>query len=261
MALTPAYSGCPWPLDAACLGDEWNDLDADVKERAVALASNTLRRLTGYRVGGCPITIRPCTQNGCWGYYNWSANGAFNPNINALGLWNNSCACSGSGCATSCEVSIPSPVGGITEVKVDGVVLDDEDYIVQHSNAGDFLVWVGGGDCPWPKTQDLSLPDTEVGTFSITYLNSFPVDNTGAVAAAFLALEFAKACKPRGKCQLPRGVTSVVRNGISWDLEAGLFPNNSTGIDVVDAFVQSWNPAGLQQPSRVYVPGSTYRWV
>lgn len=261
MALTPEYGGCPWPIDAACLGTEWTDLTPDVQDRAIALASNTLRRLTGYRVGGCPITIRPCTQNGCWGYYYWSANGAFNPNINALGQWNNSCACAGSGCATACEVSLTPPVGGITEVKVDGAVINAANYQVQRANNGVFLVWVGAGDCPWPQTQDLSLPDTQVGTFSITYLNSYPVDNTGAVAAAFLALEFAKACKPRGKCALPRGVTQVVRNGVSWDLEAGLFPNNSTGIDVVDAFVQSWNPEGLVQPPRVYIPGSTYRWV
>lgn len=261
MALTPAYSGCLWPVDAACLGEEWEDLTPDQQERALALASNTLRRMTGYRVGGCPITIRPCVQSGCWGYWNWSANGAFNPHINSLGQWSNSCACAGNGCATPCEVNLPSPVGGITEVKVDGAVLDDEDYQVQRSNTGTFLVWIGGGDCPWPSTQDLSLPDTETGTFSITFLNSYPVDNTGAVAAAFLALEFARACKPKGKCALPRGVSSVVRNGVSFDIEAGLFPNNETGIDVVDAFIQSWNPEALVQPPRVYIPGSSYRTV
>lgn len=258
MALSPAYSGCPWPVDAACLGTEWTDLSPDEQDRAIALASNTLRRLTGYRVGGCPITIRPCVQQGCWGYWDWSANGAFNPHINSMGQWSNSCACAGSGCATACEVSLPSPVGGIIEVKVDGVALDPADYTVQN---GHILVWTGGGDCPWPQTQDLSLPDTQPGTFSIEFLNSYPVDNTGAVAAAFLALEFAKACKPKGKCALPRGVTAVVRNGVSFDIEAGLFPNNSTGIDLVDAFIQSWNPEALVQPPRVYIPGSTYRWV
>jgi hypothetical protein len=258
MALSPAYSGCPWPVDAACLGDEWADLTPDQQDRALALASNTLRRLTGYRVGTCPITIRPCTQGGCWGYYYWSANGAFNPSINALGQWTNSCPCADGGCATSCEVSLPPPVGGIQEVKVDGVVINPADYQVQ---SGRYLVYVGDAECPWPQTQNLALPDTEAGTFSITYLNSYPVDNTGAVAAAFLALEFAKACKPKGKCALPRGVTAVVRNGISFDIEAGLFPNNSTGIDVVDAFIQSWNPDGLREAPRVYIPGSSYRTV
>ena len=34
----------------------------EVQDRAPGLASATLRRLTGYRVGGCPITVRPCMQ-------------------------------------------------------------------------------------------------------------------------------------------------------------------------------------------------------
>ena len=53
-------SGCPWPVDPACLGEKWDELDPEVQERATGLASATLRRLTGYRVGGCPVTVRPC---------------------------------------------------------------------------------------------------------------------------------------------------------------------------------------------------------
>lgn len=254
MALIPEFGGCPWPVDAACLGVEWTDLDPEVQERALALASNTLRRLTAYRVGGCPILIRPCqNDDGCWGYYNWyGANGTFNPNLNARGMWVNSCGCGGGQCEISCAVKLPSPVGRIDVVKIDGVVQDPNDFGVFDGNT---LVWLGGGDCPFPTSQDLSLPDTEPGTFSIQFLNAYQVDNTGAVAAAFLALEFAKACKPKGKCSLPRGVTAVVRNGISFDIEAGLFPNGQTGIDVVDAFIDSWNPDHRTQQTRVYIPG------
>lgn len=259
MALDPTYSGCPWEIDTACIADEWAEFDADAQARALALASNTLRRLTAYRVGGCPTTIRPCTDGGCWGYFHWyGSTGIFNPYIDAIGSWRNACGCGGGGCASDCEVPLPPPVTAVLEVKVNGTALDDADYQLQDGN---ILVWVGTDPCPFPKVQSFSKPDTEEGTFSVTYLDSYPVDNTGAVAAAFLALEFAKACKPKGKCALPRGVTSVVRNGISFDVEAGLFPNGQTGIDVVDAFIESWNPAHRTQQSRVYVPGSAYRRV
>lgn len=253
MALDPPYGGCPWPVDPACLGAEWDDLDPDVQERAIALASTTLHRLTAYRVGGCPLTIRPCTDGMCWGYFEWwGSGGIFNPYIDGVGKWHNSCGCGGSGCATNCEVPLPQPVGGIVQVKVDGVVLDADDYQLQDGN---ILVWIGADPCPWPKVQSLSKPDTEAGTFSVTLLNSYPVDNLGATAAAFLAMEFARACKPKGKCALPRGVVSVVRNDISFEIEAGLFPNGQTGIDVVDAFIDAWNPQHRTQQTRVYTPG------
>lgn len=55
----PEYDVCLWPIDPACKTEEWNALNEVDQRRALALASSTLRRLTGYRVGGCPVTIRP----------------------------------------------------------------------------------------------------------------------------------------------------------------------------------------------------------
>jgi hypothetical protein len=39
-------------------------------------------------------------------------------------------------------------------------------------------------------------------------------------------------------------VTSVVRNGVSFTIEAGLFPGGLTSIEIVDAFILKWAPAG-----------------
>lgn len=251
----PEYGGCLWPADPACLGDKWDALDALTQERALALASSTLRRLTAFRVGGCPVTVRPCAPRAfCGAFVPFSGSYGsdwMHPGINTAGLWVNSCGCSGGcGCTITKGVSLPAPIGEIYEVKVDGNVIDPADYrVVGHS-----LVWQGVGPSPFPATQDLSLPDSLPGTFSITYLNAYPVDLLGAQAAAFLALEFAKACKPAGKCSLPRGVTSVVRSGVSFQIEAGLFPNGRTSIDVVDAFLDLWNPDRRTQPSRVWTP-------
>lgn len=253
----PEYGGCPWPADPACLGDAWSELTPEVRDRSIALASSTLRRLTAFRVGGCPVTVRPCSPRGyCAPFvpFTGTTGDWMQPGINAGGFWVNSCGCSGScACTTACEIALPAPVGEIYEIKVDGNVIPTTDYEVQD---GRYVVWTNPDEpCPFPATQDLSLPDTLPGTFSITYLNAYPVDQLGAQAVAFLALEFAKACGGKGKCSLPRGVTSVVRNGVSFQVEAGLFPNGRTGIDIVDAFLDLWNPDRLTRPATVWAPG------
>lgn len=252
----PEYGGCLWPADPACLGDAWDGLDEAIRTRALALASSTLRRLTAFRVGGCPITVRPCAPRAFSGSLS-PFTGSFglewmNPHIAAGGNWVNSCGCSGScGCTITDGIVLPAPVGEVYEIKVDGNIIDPDDYAIR---GADTVVWVGVGPSPFPATQNLSLPDTLPGTFSITYLNAYPVDMLGAQAAAFLALEFVKACKPAGKCALPRGVTSVVRNGVSFEIATGLFPDGKTGIDVVDAFIQLWNPEGRTQQTTVWTP-------
>ena len=253
------YAGCPWPIDTGCLTAKWDEYEPSVQERAVALASSTLHRLTAYRVGGCPVTVRPCSSGcaprgvlpfyGAFGRDQW-----INPGITSAGLWVNACGCTAAcECSAACEIRLPAPVGEIIEVIVDGSVVDPADYAVEDGNA---LVWRGEGECPWPAYQDMSLPLDAEGTFAITYLNAYPVDMLGAQAAAHLALEFAKACGGKGKCALPAGVTSVVRNGVSFEVASGLFPEGRTGIQVVDGFIELWNPDHRSRQSTVWSPGA-----
>src|SRR4051794_30552336 len=95
---TLEFSGCPWPVDPACLGAEWDALDPEVQERAVALASETLHRLTGYRVGGCPIIVRPCKKGCASGYLPGYSKAWMTPHVTTQGMWINSC-----GCNTDCS--------------------------------------------------------------------------------------------------------------------------------------------------------------
>lgn len=252
--------GCAWPVDAACFEDSWGDLDEDVKTRALALASATLHRLTGYRVGGCPVKVRPCRRS-CWdtryaSYYDMLSHGSgvsFWPHVNEHGVWVNSCGCGSNDCSCNslgCMVYLPKPIGSVTEVRVDGVVVDDADYTVLNGA----LVYVGGGECPWPTCQDLAQPDTEVGTFSVTYLNAYPVDTLGAYAAGVMAMEFAKACSGSKGCRLPNSVSNVVRQGVSFEIITGAFPGGLTGIREVDTFLSLWNPGMLRQQTQVWSP-------
>jgi hypothetical protein len=238
----PEYGGCPWPVDPACLTEEWEALDPLVQNRALALASETLRRLTGYRVGGCPTTIRPCQRGGCWSAFIPFQGLPFNPGMNVQGNWvNNGCGCNGRGCATSCEIALPPPVGRVEEIKIDGVVLPSTDYMVQNN----IVVYTGDDECPFPASQDLSKPDADPGTFSIM----------GAHAAGLLAVEFAKACGMNGKCTLPPTVREVVRNGVSFTITPGMFPEGFTGIRLDDAYISLWrSPDSPTQPPRVWSP-------
>lgn len=224
---------CVWEPDPACLGDDWSALTNEQKQRALMLATSSLQMLTYYRVGTCSFTIRPCPSErrcGC----EWT------PHIRD-GLWYNNCPCE-TVCAPTSEVDIPGPVGYIESLTIDGVDIDvnTPDWRLDD---GHLLVWQGNGPSPIPETQDLNKELTETGTWGITYSRSYPVGPDGRIAVAYLAMEFAKACKPKGKCSLPRGVTSVVRNGVSFTIEAGMFPGGLTGIDIVDQFILKWAPA------------------
>lgn len=236
---------CVWEPDPACLTDAWAALDPEEQERSLILATSSLQMLTYYRVGTCPVTIRPCPSEprcGC----------GWNPHTRD-GQWYNDCPCE-TRCAPLSEIDLPGPVGYIDELRVDGVALDlsTGDWRLDD---GHLLVWQGAGTSPIPETQNLNRPDTEPGTWSITYSQSYPVLADGRLAVALLAMEFAKACAPKGKCSLPRGVTSVVRNGVSFSVEAGLFPNGLTGIDIVDQYILKWAPAGSPtRPATVFDP-------
>jgi hypothetical protein len=233
---------CSWPLDPACLTTEWEAMAPEVQLRAQALAGTTLRRLSGYRVGGCPITVRPCVMS-CFNSALLAGRG-WGPTQLADGSWVNSCGCSTEcSCTALCEVVLRPPVGPVSWVKVDGSAILPTSYRVD----GNRLVWVGAGDCPWPICQDMAANEDKPDTFAVRYLPAHAPDALAAYAAGVLAMEFAKACTG-SKCRLPATVTAVTRQGVSFDLAAGAFGNGLTGIREVDAWIGLWRPEG--SPSR-----------
>jgi hypothetical protein len=136
--------GC-WPVDHGCCS-EFDNYSATIRARADALAVQTLRMLTGYSVGGCPVTLRPCSESCVSGAMGWYWNGGtFTPYVNTLGQWVNGC-----GCQTSCACGPLSTVrlggvGTVLAVKVDGVTLPATAYRVDN---GMNLVRLDGGT--WP---------------------------------------------------------------------------------------------------------------
>jgi len=229
---------CDWPIDAGCLTEEWEATAPAVQARAQALASTTLRRLSGYRVGGCPITVRPCLRS-CVNTAVLTGRG-WGPTRLADGSWVNSCGCAAEcSCTSLCEIVLRPPVGPVSWVKVDGLEMLTTDYRVD----GNRLLWTGVGECPWPVCQDMAADENDPDTFAVRYLPAHAPDSLAAYAAGVLAMEFAKACTG-SKCRLPATVTAVTRQGVSFDLAAGAFGNGLTGIREVDAWIGLWRPEG-----------------
>lgn len=242
-ATPPAMPEYCWPVDWGCVSDaDLASIPADVRDFAEAMAVSTLRMLTLYQVGGCDVTVRPCAAS-CDG---WS------PSINTNGDWVNvSCSCGlpvPCACGRVPAVSLDTPVGHITEVRIDGAVLDGSAYRLVD---GGLLLRVDGG--VWPRCQDFTAAPGEVGAFTVTYLNAYPVDGLGAMAAGVLAFEYAKACMG-GACALPAGVTQISRQGITMELQNDMFANGLTGLRLVDDWTAKYNPNRLRRKPAVYSP-------
>lgn len=102
-------------------------------------------------------------------------------------------------------------------------------------------------------TERDAWPTSEV--WSVTYLNTAPVDAEGAHAAGLLAMEFAKACSGTGKCKFPSNISSVVRSGVAIEFITGAFPDGMTGIREVDNYTAKWTRRG-RPAATLYDPGA-----
>lgn len=251
--------GCyPGTTDWSC----HPDIEAEKSENpekvmlSEELAWRTLASLTAYQIGVCPIVVRPCVPGGYTGSYMSAAGymgGSFTPHYIDGGWFNSSCGrCSGGcECSVLSEIILPGPVGAIVEIRIDGAVLDPGAYRVDNSN---HLTRHDGQ--PWPKTQDLGLPEGQPGTWTVVYYRGAAPDAMTNYAAGVLAAEFLKACKGSKSCRLPSGVTSITRQGVSFEIQGDMFENGMTGIREVDAIIRLYNPNALKSAPVVMSPDS-----
>lgn len=200
-------------------------------------------------------TIRPArTECDCWGlrsfglplsWGNWA--GWF-----GWGHWDRP---EPLGCGSLSQITLSYPVASIQQVKVDGTVLDPSTYRVDEER---FLVRLRDPDGTaqrWPACQDLTLPDSAVGTWSVTFVWGQAPPLLAAQAALDLAVQLYRAGNGQ-PCSLPVGATKVSRNGIQ--IDRGLLANwsagQSTGIATVDAACRAYNPNGLTMRPAVFSP-------
>jgi hypothetical protein len=236
---------------------------------AVQAATEILYHLSGQRFGLCEITIRPCRHE-CWpgvggwpGLDNWWQWGGLYPQPLLFdGVWSNlTCGTCGDRCSCTqvCEAWLPGPVNAITQVKLDGTVLvSGVGYRVD-----DFHKLVRlGGPC-WPVCQDMTLADTEVGTWSVSFVFGEAVPVIGRYAVGELACEIARSCTGQA-CKLPANATQITRQGVTIDFPtyAELLQNGSLSLRWCDLFMATYNPSRLRAAPAVYdVDGPSFRRV
>ncbi|MCM6777934.1 hypothetical protein NDR87_31450 [Nocardia sp. CDC159] len=243
-------STCTWPVDRTCLPAVTAPEDQARLQSAVDTAVAVLWSFTGRQFGCCPITFRPCPREHDQGWpVSWL------PGLALSTLWVDPvwrewpCGC-GPRCTASGPgvVHLPGPVCELTGVVIDGAVVDESAYTLE----GDRLYAASGR---WPR-QDLTVAAGSPGTWTVDYLRGTPPPAGADRSVALLAREFWNACTGEQKCQLPRRVESVVRQGVSVKMAdpAAVFEDMLTGIPEVDLWIASVNPHRLSAPSAVSSP-------
>lgn len=268
----------PSETDWSCsfTAEQLEEMRADTAKAAAMARSEafgwyTLAALTGYQIGVCPVLIRPCAARcapaGTWmaapvaggnaGALPLRSIGSFTPYITG-GQWVNGCGCgtpSSCGCGRVEEVLLPGPVGAIEYVKIDGVTVDPSRYRVDD---GARLV-ATDPTLRWPLCQDVAASENEPGAFVVSYYQGAAPDEMTRLAAGMLAAEFYRACTGNGKCKLPTGVKTLVRQGVTFEIEDGMFANGLTGILEVDSLIRIYNPNGLKSAPVVTSPDAGAR--
>jgi hypothetical protein len=233
---------------------------------AATAASDALYELSG-RVftGECgPVTVRPQARptnmdtrawaglsSSGWGYNGGlgSSYGAQLPGVVAH-----------YGAVNPPEVDLGvHPVTEIVQVKIDGVVIPASEYELRAHRR---LVRLRPADSVpptqrygWPTSQIPDLPDTEPGTFSVTFKFGQAPPQLGIVAATKLA-EYLMLPMLGDSRHYPQRVTSINRQGVQSMIVdvMDVLKSKSTGIYEVDLFVLTYNPGKQRKQSRVFSP-------
>jgi hypothetical protein len=238
-----------WPvLWSSC--QELETASPTVTGRAVAAATHVLWSLTGQRFGECQVTLRPCRRS-CYAAAPWPGGTSWPQPLLHGGLWFNlTCGgCAGDcSCSSLSEAVLPAPVSSIVAVKVDGVTLPVTGAYRIDDNRK--LVRLGAS---WPTCNDLTLADTQPGTWSVAALYGEPVPDLGQLAVGELACELMKSM--RGvDCRLPQSVTQLARQGVTISMPdpTQMLDKGRLGLYLSDLFIRSVNPYGLQSASEVF---------
>jgi hypothetical protein len=235
-----------WEYDPDCC-DLPDDTEQELIDKWQAVSSEILFAASGRRYGLCEVTVRPCLRR-CGG-----GSGLPTPYKDGEGEWRNfaTCGCVGDcSCVELCEIVLDGPVDSVTEVLIDGEVLEADAYRLDLVGGQYRLLRTDGG-C-WPSCSDFTKECDEVGAFCVTYDKGIPLDELAIAANSELTCELVKSCIPGCVCRLPKNVAAVTRSGVTLTFDTAktwlrMLPNVAIFLDTV-------NPHELSSPSRVWSP-------
>ncbi len=260
----PAVKDQVWVQAAAAKAEQAGlDVDALCAQSAVA-ASEILYELSG-RVftGACgPVTVRPLARPTDIDSRAWATQ---------LAGWDGSwgaCQSYGAptgvashfGCSNPPEIELGAyPVTEIVQVLIDGVVIPADEYELRNNRT---LVRLRptAASTPtaqwgWPTCQINDLPDTEPGTFSVTYDYGQPPPQSGILAAGKLA-EYLVLPQLGDNTRYPARVTNVTRQGVTASVADVMdtVKDGGTGIWEVEVFLNAVNPHRATRQAAVWSP-------
>lgn len=258
----------PWVVGAIAQAEgkasySSTDIDALCAQAATA-ASEILYEMSGRQYTGIcgPVTVRPLSRPidsdsrgiASTGYFNAWGSGAVSYGFGSTGIVSHF----GHSDPRSVELGA-FPVNSIDEVKIDGVVIPADEYLLVD---GKTLVrmQVDANTSPtqrfgWPTSQRLDLPDTEPGTFSVTFHFGLAPPASGILAASKLAQHLVLP-QLGDSTKYPQRVTSMQRQGVSsMTVDVmDIVKTGRTGIYEVDIFLRSVNPRQATRKSAVFSP-------
>lgn len=218
----------PWTLPDPrdCCDCPTTDADAEMIELAImwAIADvyvSTCRRFTGC----CRVEVRPCIACDVCGSIDSCGCDPCGPYVTA-DLW--------AGFRTD-------RINRIEAIYVDGALWGPDGWRLdpdRDTGRGRYLVLQDLDAYPrlWP-TQRPTLPNRQVGTWSIVADIGWDPPPDVLKAASDLACEYLKQCKDPEKCSLPSSVTSIVRRGTTVNFgDRG----SSSGVPSLDRVVDKW---------------------
>jgi len=217
--------------DVTCDCDAFDDDEID---ELIDQASDLIAILTGGKItGGCTKTVRPVADTACSPFAERPLSASNRKQILLFG---------------------PNPT--VTEVKIDGVVLNPTEYVMVND------VYLTRVDGVWPGNKNPLLPDTNDNTFSITYqVGHLP--KLAKMAAAELVCDWVKSDVRVGfNRALPHGARSVSMAGVNIVLEQTLeeIRRRSILLPSMVRLLTGYAPdAG--QPSAVFSPEIENGWI
>lgn len=252
----------PW-IDAADVAECCGSLvgsDIELFAESAEIASDLLFDFSGRQYPGlCTRVVRPCLSGPQCGVQLLSRGYV----VNWQGEWwagpiGRTCDCHGLS-----RIELPNyPVQSITQVSIDGAVVDPSEYRLDGAKFLTRLRDADGDRQTWPSCQALDLPADEEGTFEVIYVYGAEVPVSGQRAAAELACQIYMACPDSGvsasHCRLPSGAVRIVAQNLtidldklrSWSAKGGW----ASGLPLVDAFLNAKNPNGLRRPPLIWSP-------
>lgn len=234
--------------------------DTSLLDGAAAAANDVLYQLSGQQFQGLqgPVKVRPHSYCDHWARLlpSWVAAGP-GPIWTSNGWWWGGRSF---GCAPLSKVTLAGqPIREIIAVKINGVVLAADEYRLDYNRD---LIRMRDTAEPnrqllWPGCQILDLPDTEQGTWSVTYTWGADPPWQAVEAAKELACEIYKACDDgSAECLLPSGVTRVTRQGVTVERSvlAAALSQGSLGLPMCDLFLGAYNPNRIERRAAVWSP-------